>query len=152
MFDIGFSELLVIALVALIVFGPKRLPEMARTAGHWMGRLRRFMENVKQDLDRELNTEELAQFKKLQEELAQTRAMLQSQGDKTWELITSEPKVDEPTLDTPQLEAPKPEQAATGVKKAAKRRPRRPRTTKKAAKTAAVTSDVTAKKTDGENP
>lgn len=87
MFDIGFSELIVIALVALIVFGPKRLPEMARAAGYWMGRIRRFMDNVKQDLDREMNTGEMAEFKKLQEELAAMRESVHRQGTQTLERI-----------------------------------------------------------------
>src|SRR3989304_4556407 len=52
MFDIGFSELVVIGLIALIVLGPKRLPEVARTAGKWMGQLRRFLADGKLDLGR----------------------------------------------------------------------------------------------------
>ena len=50
MFDIGFSELVAVGLIALIVLGPKRLPEVARTAGRWMGQLRRFIADVKQDI------------------------------------------------------------------------------------------------------
>jgi len=65
MFDIGFSELVVIGLIALIVLGPKRLPEVARTAGKWMGQLRRFIADVKLDLDREMHTEDLAELRKL---------------------------------------------------------------------------------------
>ena len=67
MFDVGFSELVVIGLIALIVLGPKRLPEVARTAGKWMGQLRRFINNVKQDLDREIHQDELAELRKLRE-------------------------------------------------------------------------------------
>lgn len=59
MFDIGFLELTVIAVVALIVIGPERLPEVARTVGTWVGRFRRFVTNVKSDIDRELRQEEL---------------------------------------------------------------------------------------------
>ena len=78
MFDIGFSELVVIGLIALIVLGPKRLPEVARTAGKWMGQLRRFINNVKQDLDREIHQDELAELRKLREELDSTRSLMQS--------------------------------------------------------------------------
>jgi sec-independent protein translocase protein TatB len=78
MFDIGFSELVVIGLIALIVLGPKRLPEVARTAGKWMGQLRRFINNVKQDLDREIHQDELAELRKLREELDSTRNLMQS--------------------------------------------------------------------------
>lgn len=59
MFDIGFWELTVIGVVALLVIGPERLPRVARTAGLWMGRARRFVSSVKADIDRELAAEEL---------------------------------------------------------------------------------------------
>ena len=78
MFDVGFSELVVIGLIALIVLGPKRLPEVARTAGKWMGQLRRFINNVKQDLDREIHQDELAELRKLREELDSTRSLMQN--------------------------------------------------------------------------
>ena len=59
MFDIGFLELAIIAVVGLIVIGPERLPEVARTVGTWVGRFRRFVGSVKADIDRELRQEEL---------------------------------------------------------------------------------------------
>ena len=59
MFDIGFSELIVIGIVALIVIGPERLPKVARTAGHLVGRLRRYVSEVKSDISREMQMEEL---------------------------------------------------------------------------------------------
>jgi len=66
MFDLGFSELLVIGVVALIVIGPERLPKVARTAGAWIGRLNRYVTEVKGDIDREMRLEEL---RKLQDEM-----------------------------------------------------------------------------------
>lgn len=66
MFDVGFSELMVIAVVALIVIGPERLPKVARTAGHLLGRLQRYVNDVKSDINREMQLEEL---KKLQGQL-----------------------------------------------------------------------------------
>jgi sec-independent protein translocase protein TatB len=59
MFDVGFWELLIIGVVALLVIGPERLPKVARTAGLWLGRARRFVSTVKADIDRELAAEEL---------------------------------------------------------------------------------------------
>lgn len=59
MFDVSFWELCVIAIVALLVFGPERLPSAARTAGLWIGRARRFVTTVKQDIDRELHLQEI---------------------------------------------------------------------------------------------
>ena len=63
MFDIGFSELLVIGLVALIVIGPERLPRVARTVGHLAGRLQRYVADVKADINREVELEELRKVK-----------------------------------------------------------------------------------------
>ena len=59
MFDIGFSELLVIGVVALIVIGPQKLPRVARTVGILMGRLQRYVSDVKADINREVELEEL---------------------------------------------------------------------------------------------
>ena len=68
MFDIGFSELFVIGIVALIVLGPERLPRVARTAGHLLGRLQRYVNDVKSDISREMQLEEL---RKLQSQVEQ---------------------------------------------------------------------------------
>ncbi|MCL7714771.1 Sec-independent protein translocase protein TatB [Stenotrophomonas mori] len=59
MFDVGFSELLLIAVVALVVLGPERLPKAARFAGLWVRRARRQWDSVKQELERELEAEDL---------------------------------------------------------------------------------------------
>ena len=59
MFDIGFWELTMIAVIALLVIGPDKLPGVARTAGKWVGRARRFVGDVKTDIDRELKQDEI---------------------------------------------------------------------------------------------
>ena len=74
MFDIGFSEMIVIAVVALIVLGPERLPKAARTAGELIGRLQRYVSGVKADIERELQLEEL---KKLQAQIESQARELQ---------------------------------------------------------------------------
>jgi sec-independent protein translocase protein TatB len=63
MFDIGFSELFVIGVVALVVIGPERLPKVARTAGHLFGRLQRYVTQVKSDISREMELAELGKVK-----------------------------------------------------------------------------------------
>ncbi|MDX1375913.1 MAG: Sec-independent protein translocase protein TatB [Burkholderiales bacterium] len=63
MFDIGFTELMVIGVVALIVVGPERLPRVARTAGALLGRLQRYVADVKADINREVELEELRKMK-----------------------------------------------------------------------------------------
>jgi len=69
-FDVGFSELMVIAVVALIVIGPERLPRVARTMGHLFGRLQRYVNDVKADINREIELEELRKFKTTFEDAA----------------------------------------------------------------------------------
>jgi len=72
MFDVGFSELMVIAVVALVVIGPERLPAVARTLGHLFGRLQRYVNDVKADISREIELDELKKFKDQFEEAAQS--------------------------------------------------------------------------------
>jgi sec-independent protein translocase protein TatB len=69
-FDVGFSELMVIAVVALIVIGPERLPRVARTLGHLFGRLQRYVNDVKADINREIELDELRKFKSTFEDAA----------------------------------------------------------------------------------
>ena len=69
MFDVSFSELMVIAVVALIVIGPEKLPKVARMLGHLTGRVQRYVANVKEDINREMQFEDL---QKLQQEIKQS--------------------------------------------------------------------------------
>jgi len=63
MFDIAFSEMLIIGVVALVVIGPERLPKVARTLGHLFGRLQRYVAQVKSDINREMDVSELSKVK-----------------------------------------------------------------------------------------
>lgn len=63
MFDIAFSEMLLIGVVALVVIGPERLPKVARTLGHLFGRLQRYVAQVKSDINREMDASELSKVK-----------------------------------------------------------------------------------------
>lgn len=82
MFDIGFSELMVIGVVALIVIGPERLPRVARTMGHLAGRLQRYVADVKADINREVELDEL---RKMRDSVQQTATSFESsvQGELT---------------------------------------------------------------------
>jgi sec-independent protein translocase protein TatB len=75
MFDIGFSEMVVIAVVALVVLGPERLPKVARTAGLLLGRLQRYVNDVKSDINREMQLDEL---KKLQAQVEDSARSIES--------------------------------------------------------------------------
>jgi sec-independent protein translocase protein TatB len=86
-FDVGFSELMVIALVGLIVIGPERLPKVARTVGHLLGRLQRYVGDVKSDISREMQLEDL---KKLQAQVTeQARDMERQVNDQMHTVETS---------------------------------------------------------------
>lgn len=65
MFDFGFSELMVCGVVGLVVLGPERLPVVAKTAGQWIGKAQRFVQQMKDDIDREA---ELSELKKIKED------------------------------------------------------------------------------------
>jgi len=75
MFDVNLSELMVIAVVALVVIGPERLPKVARTAGLILGRLQRYVSDVKADINREIQLDEL---KQLQQQVSQQVTSLEA--------------------------------------------------------------------------
>ena len=77
MFDIGFSEMILIAIIALVVLGPEKLPRVARTAGHLLGRMQRYVNDVKSDINREIELDEL---RKLQKEMEKTAQSIQEIG------------------------------------------------------------------------
>jgi len=64
MFDVGFSEILVILLVALLVIGPEKLPKVARTLGLLTGRIQRYAASVKAEVERELRNEEILRLER----------------------------------------------------------------------------------------
>ena len=72
MFDIAFSEVMVIAVIALIVIGPERLPRVARTLGHLFGRMQRYVNEVRSDIQREIELDELKKLKETVEESARS--------------------------------------------------------------------------------
>ena len=72
MFDVSFSELMVVGVVALFVIGPERLPKVAKTLGHLVGRAQRYVNNVKADIQREMDLDDLHKFKDQVQEAAQS--------------------------------------------------------------------------------
>ncbi|MBF5039693.1 Sec-independent protein translocase protein TatB [Methylophilus glucosoxydans] len=92
MFDISFSELLVIALVALVVIGPEKLPKVARTAGAFFGRMQRFVSQVKDEVNRE------ARFAELQQLQDEVKSGLQSVYDDAAQHILPENSIAETSV------------------------------------------------------
>jgi len=75
MFDFGFTELVVVAVIGLIVLGPERLPRVARQAGQWVAKLQRYVSDVKSDISRQMELEDL---RKLQSEVKDAASTLES--------------------------------------------------------------------------
>ena len=114
MFDVGFSEIVMIAVVALIVIGPERLPKTARMLGHLFGRLQRYVNEVKADINREMELDEL---RKLQREVkgvasdfqqsmtsiaTDVRSEVQSVERQLNEAASGAPASPQPALEAPQ--------------------------------------------------
>lgn len=75
MFDIAFSELLIISVIALLVIGPEKLPKVARTVGHLLGKAQRYVTDVKSEINREMEIDEL---RKLQAEMQSAARKVES--------------------------------------------------------------------------
>lgn len=72
MFDVSFSELMLIGVIALIVIGPERLPKVARTIGHLVGRAQRYVSDVKTDIQREVDLDDLNALKNQMDDAAKS--------------------------------------------------------------------------------
>ncbi len=82
MFDVSFSELIVVAVIALLVIGPEKLPKVARTVGAFTGRMQRYMAQIKEEVNREMRFDEL---QKLQQEIKQS---VENTQEKTHQHVT----------------------------------------------------------------
>lgn len=131
MFDIGFWELALIGVVALLVVGPERLPGLARTTGLYVRKVRRFVASVRSDIEQELRAEELKrlldegrQFQDLGQSLEQTRTTLaEAQRDLSASALDEKPSPatapSQPRTPTPPSNAAQEDTAASGAKRGA---------------------------------
>ena len=118
MFDVGLSELMVIAVVGLIVIGPERLPKVAKMLGHLLGRAQRYVNQVKSDINREIELDELKKLqndvqdsmrdleKNIQEQMHQVEEGVEQTMEPVKELIAEASENDKGTLAHIQIEAP----------------------------------------------
>ncbi|WP_455208072.1 Sec-independent protein translocase protein TatB [Kaarinaea lacus] len=130
MFDIGIMELGLIAVVALLVIGPERLPAVARTVGFWFGKVRKFVSSVQDDFNREvIKSEELKRLVEEQAKIKDVHEIIEHTIDESRKTVSTGAKLateqTEQTeqKDTPQLEgqgagqeqheSPKPESSST---------------------------------------
>ncbi len=111
MFGISFSELLLVGLVALLVLGPERLPGAARTAGLWVGRLKRSFNAIKQEVEREIGADEIRRQLHNEHILS-----LEQEARKIFSPVQQEPTtvehVGQQTIHAPTAPAPTPVSAA----------------------------------------
>ena len=106
MFDVGFWEIAIIALIALIILGPDRLPRAARTIGLWVGKARRTLSEVKRDIDRELDASELKNIKNIKDDLQDTKNIFEDAASTLNETAST---LNEKVLDEYETVAVKPE-------------------------------------------
>jgi len=114
MFDVGAGELLVILIVAVVVIGPKDLPLAMRTAGRWIGKMRRISAHFRSGIDamvREAELEEMEKKWKAQNEEIMRRSAALTQAEAGAPVMTGPPPAGTPPVDTPP--PPLPETAAT---------------------------------------
>ena len=121
MFDIGFSEIVVIGVVALIVIGPERLPKVARTLGHMFGRLQRYVNEVKADINREMELDELRKLRTEVQSAARDIESSVTQAAREMEsgVRSVESQLNETAAAASATEAPSQQPAAPGVAAAA---------------------------------
>jgi len=112
MFDVGFSELILLGIVALVVLGPEKLPHAARMAGAWLGRIRRTVIDIQAEIEKEVSAAELKQ--RMNDEIARLKAAtepveqeikaventIHQQIHDASQTVDAAPALDEPTTTT----------------------------------------------------
>jgi len=105
MFDIGMLELGLIAVVALLVIGPERLPAVARTVGFWFGKARKFVTSVQDDFNREVvKSEELKRLVEEQSNIKDVHEIIEQTLDESRKTVSTGAKLDAEKKQTPQLD------------------------------------------------
>ncbi|CAM3678636.1 Sec-independent protein translocase protein TatB [Castellaniella denitrificans] len=100
MFDVSFSELMLIGVIALIVIGPERLPKVARTVGHLLGRAQRYVNEVKSDIQKEMDLKEIGDIKHQMEDAARSvQSSMTSSVDDLKAAVTQPSQAIKDTLD-----------------------------------------------------
>ena len=139
MFDIGFWELALIGVVALLVVGPDRLPGLARTVGLWVGRIRRYVATVRDDIEREIQADELRSLLDKRDDLNPLKEIIdetsstisdankelagaQKQADELMSADSAEKPAEKPADEKSAGDTPSPDAAATSVARAASAR------------------------------
>lgn len=105
MFDIGMLELGLIAVVALLVIGPERLPAVARTVGFWFGKTRKFVTSVQEDFNREVvKSEELKRIMEEQSNIKDVHEIIENTLDESRKTVSTSANLETEKKQTPQLD------------------------------------------------
>jgi len=158
MFEIGWSELLLIGIVALIAIGPKELPTVLRTLGQWMSKLRRMASEFQSQFQEAMREAEMADLKKQVDEMtsqAQSYASFDPVSEVKWELESTQQQIESAMVDKAGVDAPSsPVTAEPSTSSAGVALPAAPATDAAAPATAApepATADADAAKSDGKS-
>jgi len=153
MFDVGFWELVVIGVVALIVIGPERLPAVARTVGVWVGRARRFVGTVQEDISREINKgDELKRLLQEQTHIKEMHEIIEQTVDETRKTVAIGKKADaEHVVDTGERLSAHQPRSLDGEIQAPESSPKQPATAGHATSGATADQQVSASATDAMN-
>ena len=114
MFDIGFPELVLVAIVGLLVIGPERLPEALRTLGLWLGRMRRSFVSVKNEIEKEIGMDEVRRQlhnEAVMEEMKRIESEVRGTVD---DATSNEPRTNEGPGNEPEPESEPPTPATNG--------------------------------------
>ena len=95
MFDIGMFEMIMIGVIALLVLGPERMPEAARAAGRWVGKARRFITGIKQDVSSQLSVSELNELRQLRNDLSAAQNDLNQFRQQASQTLNEEVKLED---------------------------------------------------------
>lgn len=107
MFDVSFAELMVVALVALVVIGPEKLPKMARMLGTWVGKAQRFVAAVKLDMDRETQFQDLQQLQnEIRDSLIKAKSRIDTEMAPLEKAASDNPILPKTSLEGEALQSP----------------------------------------------
>lgn len=101
MFDIGMFEMVLIGVIALLILGPERMPEAARTAGRWVGKARRFITGIKEDVSSQMSVSELSELRQLRDDLASAKTELHKFQQQASSTLNEEISIAEPSAAKP---------------------------------------------------
>lgn len=150
MFDIGFWEVSLIGVLALIIIGPERLPGVARSAGKWMGKARRMMTDIKSDIKSELDESELSELKSIGEDIRGAGENFKSQLEAGEKKLQSEGSAMDTAIAGALNKVADDEMPGVSEsndkKEAVKKKPTKKKTAKSTSATKATAPKVTAKK------